>query len=116
MFSYFFFFFFVVKQLLQSYWSLEGALDTVPLFSLTCPLLLLPRNVTDFLGSLLDGLYASGQKCSEVEEELELEEVDSGRGYGVWTFRTILGDRDETLRGGWGGGVRCFGRFGGEVV
>ena len=120
--NYFFFFLFVIKQLvLQSYWSLEGVLDTAPLFRRTCPLLF-PK-VTVFLGSLLDGLYASGQKFSEFDddEELDEEEVERRGGYGEWTLRTILGERDETLLGGCGGarcegGVRLFGRFAGDEV
>lgn len=119
--NYFFFFFLVVKQpvVLQSYWSLDGTLDTVPLLSLTCPLrfpsvLAVLLNDTIFLASLfilLDATKASGQKWTELDdeeqEEDDDEEVDSGRWWRNGALRTILGDKDETRLGGWGG-VRCL--------
>lgn len=123
----FFFFFLVVKQpvVLPSCWSSRGALETVPLLSLTCPLLPLalwgaPKVTTvllepPFIGfGLLDVAKPSAQELTDVDEEHEEEEEDERRrGYGVGVLRTIFGDIEETLGGGGGGGC-CFSLRGGD--
>lgn len=85
----FFFFFLVVKQpvLLQSCWSSRGALETVPLLSLSCPLLPLalwvaPKVTTVLLEppfirfGLLDVAKPSAQEVTDVDEDEEEQEEE----------------------------------------
>ena len=88
---YLFFFFLLVKQPvpLQSCWTSKGALETVPLLSLICPLLPLPPAIwvapkaTTILFEppfnrlgLLDIAKPSAQELIDVDEEEEQEEEE----------------------------------------